>query len=263
MPAETTASAPATAASAPWFNRVTFFGFLAGLCPLIPIPFLDDRVLLWVRRRMVREVLAGAGLSREEAQVRLLAGESGKGFLYGCAGSLFLLPLIKITVYLVRKVVRKILLILTLKECSDRFSETLHEGYLLHRAAAGGWLAPAAETAPGESARRVRAAMAQAFAAVDPRPVHQLIKQAFRGSRFLLIRAARVLARGYRRLRPGTGEGEAAAVLAAEADLLGSLQQGLNASLWTQQAYWARLDEHFRQAWAAGEAAEPSSTDRS
>ena len=37
--------------SAAWFRRVKSFSALAGLCPLIPIPFLDDKVLSWVRGR--------------------------------------------------------------------------------------------------------------------------------------------------------------------------------------------------------------------
>lgn len=47
-----------TAARPSWFRQVTFHSLLAGLCPIIPVPFLDDRVLAGVRRKMVRDLAA-------------------------------------------------------------------------------------------------------------------------------------------------------------------------------------------------------------
>jgi hypothetical protein len=242
--------------SAPWFRRVTLFSVLAGLCPLVPIPFLDDKVLSWVRRKMIRDLLGARGLHPSEQQVRILEGEA-EGGLRGCLGAAVLWPLLKLAVYLVKKVVKKIILILTLKECVDRLSETLHEGYLLHRAAerwqGGGRQGP----------RRVRAAVERACDAVDPRPVHQLVKKLLRGSRLLLLRASKALtklARKERReqLAQGDGEKDPDLDLSAEESLLGSLADSLSSSLWTQKAYWRDLEEHFDAALALQEAPGPT-----
>lgn len=246
-PAPPDPSAPTSA----WFRQVTFHGVLAGLCPLIPIPFVDDKVLVWVRRRMVRDVLRDHGLEPSQEQVRILEGSIEKSFLDGCLRTAFLLPLLKISTYLLRKVFRKILIVLTLKECSDRFSEALHEGYLLHRAAAE-W-----EGGDATGVKQVRAAIRQACDEVDPRPVHQLAKKTFRGSRKLLVQAARRLTRVVRSERKvqaeaGREQEDPQIDVAAEESLVGSMADRLASSLWLQKAYWETLEGHFRRALSSG-----------
>src|SRR4051794_9816184 len=50
----------------PHFRRLTFFSALAGLCPLIPVPIVDDRTLGMIHRRMVREIGESRSLDLSE-----------------------------------------------------------------------------------------------------------------------------------------------------------------------------------------------------
>jgi len=164
---------------------------------------------------------------------------------------------IKISVYLVKKVIKKIVIILTLKECVDRFSETLHEGYLLHRAA-GKW-----QQGAQDGARAVRSAIQQACDEVDPRVVHKLVRKFFRGSRWLLLQASRALAKLARRgegeqFVEGSSEGDPELDLRGKEGRLRTLTDNLSSSLWSQQEYWKTLEEHFERALAARLAQDPT-----
>jgi hypothetical protein len=225
-------------APVPWFRGVTFYSLLAGLCPLIPIPFLDDRVLAAVRRAMVRTLARERGVALTPVQLEYLAGtyRVARGCWQQAGRAAYAL-----TVKLVGKLFRKVFVFLALKEGVDTASRAFHEGYLLHLLfdpAEPGTDAPADELA----AWRARWAMEGAIAEVDPRPVNQAIKRAFRGSFGLLRDGARVLARSARRLgRRGPG----GLPEAEEERLLGGLRDRLAAELWEQQGYLQGLEARF------------------
>lgn len=228
-----------------WFRRLTFFSLLAGLCPLIPVPFVDDWVLSRVRLRMGREILAVRGLEASREQLRRLAGLESRDFWQGCLSTAVLLPLFKLVVYLVKKVIRKVVLILTLKECSDRFSEAFHEGFLLHGATLLGDLGKGGKVLP-EAAAAVRQGIVQACEEVDPRPIHQLVKRGLGGSRWLLVTGSRRLARLFRRGREDSEATEEG--LRSEERLLAGLIDRLSSALWLQSGYWKTLEAHYLRA---------------
>lgn len=251
--------------AAPWLRRVTFFSLLAGLCPLIPVPFLDDRVLDAVRRHQVRELARERGAALTPGQVDYLAG-TVRGSR-GCLGWLGW-ALWSLTVRLFAKLLRKVLLVFAVKESVDTASRTFHEGYLLHAAltpanpAAGAAMPPSDELA----AWRVRRALEQALEEVDPRPVDQALKRSFRGSRRLLRRGARLLASPFRRRRAGRA-GEAELPEAEEENLLGDVVDRLAGELSHESGYLATLEARFRARLEAGggagsdPAARPASPD--
>ncbi|MCH9647596.1 MAG: hypothetical protein K0U98_05110 [Deltaproteobacteria bacterium] len=237
-----------------WFRRITWYGLLASLCPLIPFPYIDDWALAWVRRRMVREVLGNAQLQAATTEVRLLAGEVKRPFWHGCLSVIFLVPLFKIAIYLVRKVIKKILILLTLKEATDRFSETFHEGYLLHQAAIGGTLGEASGAVGPGTAQKVRVAVCQACLEVDPRPLNQLIKRSFRGSRWLLVEASRRLGKALGRERRASGPNGGEVQVETEAELeregkeLSGLLDRLTSALGHEEGYLQDLEKRFTRA---------------
>lgn len=240
-------------AASPRFRRLTFFSLLAGLCPLIPLPFLDDWTLEWVRRRLVVESFRDHGREASPRALQLLTWRPERNALAGCLRLAVIGPLLRLTVYLVRKVFRKIVFFLTLSDCVDRFSETFHEGYLLERAfelELVGDGSPAAD----ERLWPVRWAVLAACRAVDPRPVRQIARRAFRGSRQALREAARLLARIARRKRsaaggePGSAAGDDSALVLEEERLLSGLLDRLTAALWHQEGYRAHLEAAFRSA---------------
>jgi hypothetical protein len=225
-------------APVPWFRGVTFYSLLAGLCPLIPIPFLDDRVLAAVRRAMVRTLARERGVALTPLQLEYLAGtyRVASGCWQQAGRAAYAL-----TVKLVGKLFRKVFVFLALKEGVDTASRAFHEGYLLHLLfdpAEPGTEAPADELA----AWRARWAMEGAIAEVDPRPVNQAIKRAFRGSFGVLRDGAGVLARSARRFgRRGPG----GLPEAEEERILGGLRDRLAAELWEQQGYLQALEARF------------------
>jgi len=269
-----------------WFRQVTFHSLLAGLCPLIPIPFLDDRVLTGVRRKMVRDLAAERGLTGplalDRERVDVLAGTRGES--RGCLGWIGWIAF-SLTLRLLAKLFRKILIIFAVKESVDTASRVFHEGYLLHLTFAwvpawssGGEAGPGAPE-PGsgldsgassgsksgraggldaaldlDRAVAVRRTIEATLDAVDPRPLEQALRRTFRGSRRLLRRGARLLTRrggGRRGLRGPRIETERALPEDEERRLLGRVLDRLVADLWEERGYLTALEESYRRALAA------------
>lgn len=237
-----TRAAPAPAG----FRGVALSALLAGLCPLIPLPLVDQWALTLVRRRAVGDVLRAAGLAPTWMQVRILAGEQpGRR---GCLPGVVAWAVAKTLFYVLTKLFRTFVFVLTLHEAVRRTAELFSEAYLLrHAAGIGAAAAALAEGDPG--AWRLRAAVATATREVDPSPVLRTVNAALAGSWGLLRRGARRLARALRRRRAAaTAE---AVPVAEEADLLGGVVDRLTEALWLQGDYRRRLEERFEAHWAA------------
>ncbi|MFP3941620.1 MAG: hypothetical protein ACLF0P_15085 [Thermoanaerobaculia bacterium] len=212
-------------------------GLLAGLCPLIPVPFLDDRALTAVRRGMVRTLARERGVTLSSVQVDYLAGtyRAPRGCL-AWTGALA----VALTLTLGKKLFRKVLIFLAVKESADTASRVLHEGYLVHvllDPAIAATRAPAGDA----EAWRARRALEATVADADPRPVEQAIRRTFRGSRGALRRAARGLGRAIQRNR---GRLDPEQAVSGEASLR-SLVDRLTAELWQERGYWTALERDF------------------
>lgn len=238
---------------APWFRRLTFFGLLASLTPLIPLPFVDDWAAAWVERRQVADAFRRRGLEAQGWHVEVLTwdGEEGRpGCLYG------LLLAFQLTVYVAKWIFRKLLVFLLIKDCVDRFSTTFQHGYLLHVAFERGLL-DARTLAGGERLIEVRQAILATCETIDPRPLNQLVRRVLAGSRRLLLDAARIFGRLLRAERKEArrhGEAPAAAGTASEARIeeqeraVGGLLDRLTSALWANHAYRAELERAFLAA---------------
>jgi hypothetical protein len=227
---------PTPAATSRETQQIALHGVLAGLCPLIPIPFLDDAVLQRVRTSLGRELLADHALSPEA--VRTLAGADSKPV--GC-GTVLLLPL-RLAFKLFLKLFRRLTIVLAVKEALDTASHVLHEGWLL---AAAKRRADLHHHDPDAVRRAIEVACSQ----VDPRPVEQVLKRSFRGSRAVLHRAARTLARSPVDAVP----------LTSESPGLASLVDRFSTTLQQQQGYFAELEHHYVLALTGGPAEERDS----
>jgi len=228
------------------FRGVALSALLAGLCPLIPLPLVDQWALTLVRRWAVGDLLRGHGLAASAFQVRILAGEEpGRGG--GCLPGVLAWAAVKVFFYVVKKLFRTLLVVLILHESVRRTAELFSEAYLLRHAAGLG--AAAEALAAGEAgARRLRAAVAAATREVDPQPALRTVRAALAGSWRLLRRGARRLARALRRRRAAPAE--EAVPAAEEADLLGGVIDRLTEALWLQTDYRRRLEERFAAHWA-------------
>ena len=220
---------------------------LAGLCPLIPIPFLDDWARDLLRRRAAADLCRRHGLRMPSDGILALTGGGRSPDMAGCLRSLVLGPIL----YLLRKIFRKVFFFLTVKDCVDTTSRCFHETYLIRHALSAGRLA-------GEpaSAGRVHVAIGTACAETDPRPIERTIGAAFRGSRRALLAAAERLGSFVSSARRNPDP-----VLAADGDLpmreeeeiLGGMVDELSESLAREAGYLGRLAARFDRHLAKAE----------
>jgi hypothetical protein len=218
---------------------------LAGVCPLIPVPWGDDWVLALVRRAGLRRLFRQGGAEPSAAQLAVLTTDRSS-WLHGCFAGLVLYP--------IKRIFRKVVFVFTIKDCVDAASRTFHEHWLIRHLLAK-WDAGPAEVAGGVPAfKRLREALDQTLAETDPRPVEQIFRYAFRRGRRLALRAAAALGRAIRRVS-GRRAREAAvdeAVAAAEARLEAggdpearALLEEVEARLLAQRGYLDHLEQRF------------------
>lgn len=235
-----------------WFRRLTFYSVLSGMWALLPVPLLDDHFLRRTRRRMVRGAAARHGVVLSEAQITELAGDGGVRTTWGCLVGV----IVATTAKLLRRFVRTVVFFLAANDAADAASRTFHEGYLLEQA-----LAPPSALGPQPrtiDATRVRWAIETTCAEIDTRPIRQLIRRAFRGSRWLLRRGVMLLSRS----RGAENPEQVDALEQEQERLMSSLLERLSGALFGQQRYLQDLEQSFRRHLDAGpELLEPPSSD--
>lgn len=229
----------------PHFRRLTFYSVLAGLFPLIPVPFVDDWAIGLIRRRMVRELGESRDLSLTEDEVGLLAGEGERRWP----------GLIKGTAMLVRRGVGKIVgklfktafYALLLREGIHRAVETFVEGYLLLYAAGLPQALRPAGRSP-ERVRVVRAAVVSTMKEADVTAIHKAIGRSFRGSFGLLSEAAAKLGSrltGFRSRETAEAASDKGVPLQEEEEILGGFVDRLAGTLWGDEEYFKSLEQAF------------------
>ena len=162
-------------------GSIRTYSVLAGLTPLIPLPFIDDILRSYFRRRMLRALAAARGVSLSEADVHLLADQPRQGCLTGC----LLIPIL----YLLKRVLRKLFLFLEWKRAIDVASEAYHFGSLLDYLLEKRRLAPEGT----HDAARVRAAVDAVLERRGTSPIDKAVREAFDRSRAAVVGAARGL----------------------------------------------------------------------
>jgi len=224
-------------------RRLVFFSLLTALCPFIPVPFLDDWARDLLRRRLCLEQCRRCAADVGDEGVAVLAcGPSAPVTAGGCVGGCLVHGVLKPTLELIGKLLTKIfrtvLIFLTAKDSIDTFSETFHVGYLVAVALERSHLA---DPRP-ERILAVRRAVEITVAGVDHRPIEQLARRAFRGSRRLLRRAAANVGGLLRRLRrSGQDELRGDLPLDQEAARLAPLVERLAGQLASERGYLDHL----------------------
>ena len=139
---------------------------LAGLSVLIPVPFVDDAFEAVFRGRSPGAVARSRGRALSE-EVRAVLGEDAGGS--GCAA----LPA-RLVIGLFKRLSRKLLYFLTVKQASDRLSYYWHRAFLVDHMLAAGHLESAG------SARVAHQAMEELLATTGgplPRLARQVVAQ--------------------------------------------------------------------------------------
>lgn len=240
-PAETTPSATALAS-------VVTYSVLGGLCPLIPVPFIDDVILGFIQRRMVETLCTLHGFHPTSAQIKTLSAEPS-GCPLGCLWA--------VVVYPVKKILKKVLYFLSIKGCVDVASTMLHRGYLLQHCLANG-IVSKDNVADKAGLVRVQDAIRAACKEVDPRPINQILKRIFGASKALLKGSARAMWGMFRRERKKDRAhkeefmGKALdQVEEQQATGLRRVLQDVQGEIWTQEGYLAGLVAAFEREYAA------------
>jgi hypothetical protein len=229
----------------PRFRRLTFFSVLAGLCPLIPMPFVDDWAIGLIRRRMVRELGESRDLDLAEDEVRLLAGTGERrwpGLLKGTA-----LAVRRGVGKIVGKIFKTAFYVLLLREGVHRAVETFVEGYLLlYATGLPQALRPASRT--NETVQAIRAAVVSTMKEADVTAIHKAIGRSFQGSFGLLSEAAAKLGSlltVFRSRQEPEGAPEEGVPLQEEEEILGGFVDRLAGTLWGDQEYFESLERAF------------------
>jgi hypothetical protein len=223
------------------FRRLTFFSLLGGLCPLLPAGVEEGPAFAAVCTRMVTELGTSRDLGLAPEEVRILAA---------CAAEDVVLAPVSAPAGAwawFQQLVRRPFPRLAVRGGVRRMVEAFGRGYLLLHAAG----MEMAELHPPDRTeahvRQVRAAIEATMRAGVDRPLELAIAPAYRSSAGLLVQAADLLARFFRRVPADGAAGIAAGsgALAAEGKLLGPLVDQLAAKLWSDREGLAALERTF------------------
>lgn len=219
-------------------RTVLLYSVLCGLCPLIPVPLVDDWIQGVVARRMVRALCAERGLSPPREAVLHLSRERAS-CSWGC--------LVAPVVWPVKQLLKKVLFFLSFKSCVDASVRWLHRGWLLARVLDRGDLV-AAQLSPPEGVWPVVLAMEEALDGTKKSPITTIVRRTFHGSRRLLYGLAARMMRTVSPTRGGEEEQAESAlgeVKEREQALLDQLVGQLEAEVWQDGAYWEAIEARY------------------
>ncbi len=257
-----------TTAAGSNLRQIVSYSLASGLCPLIPIPVLDDWARDLLRHRLVSQLVAESGLHLPPASCKVLACGYHPTTASGCASSclrtLFVKPIVFFATVILRKLVRKILFFLTIKDTVDTFSQTFHEAYLVRHAlkistisnaVPGEAYAPTAQATAGltPDARllAVRQAIETVFQTTDTGTVSSLARTLFKTSRKGIAQAVRHMTKLLRH-RGRTADEQLSDRLEDEGEAhLGDLIDELTEDLESQASYLRQLEVRLEERLAA------------
>jgi hypothetical protein len=150
---------------------------LAGLTPLIPIPFADDMAKDYLQRRMIKALGDTRGVVLSAEGIAALGDDEHLGWKLGAAKAMVLYPL--------KKILRKTFIFLSAKRTVDAASECFHRGFLADYAFERRFCAPAGPRRPAE----VRAAIDAVCREVTTAPIEHALKAGFAQSKIALQQA--------------------------------------------------------------------------
>ncbi|MEZ6184554.1 MAG: hypothetical protein R3F62_06020 [Planctomycetota bacterium] len=219
---------------------------LAGLTRLVPVPFLDDFLLVRARRHQVHALLDLHGRGCAKGELAALSSDPGS-CLCGLVGFVLLLPL-KLLVAVLKKLFQTVFFVLAIRAAALTVASTFLLGRTVHQELAGGGFADG--TPPPERVReahQVREAFEATFKGSDWRLLVHAIKSAWSGAGGLLRGGGEVARHGFE------DDDDAAVELTQEEEArVDALAQRVEAALENEQVrgYLEDFDRRYRQTLA-------------
>lgn len=220
-------------------KSVAIHSALAGLCPLIPVPFVDDLIIERIHRRLNRELFELNGLTLSDGNAKTLAESPSK---------LMAAALKKIIFWPIKKLITKVVYFLAIKSCADVAASIFHEGWLLARALEAGYV-PQELLQRGDppTIKRLRAVIIRAREAVDMSPTQAVMRSAFGVGREVF---GEVLSALRKTLLTSKSEGER---LSAAKEDVGGITDRIVDEVRRHWSHGAALDEALRASIQLGE----------
>jgi hypothetical protein len=205
-------------------RQIILHSVLAGLTPLIPVPFVDDLLKAYFKRRMVRKLALSHSQFLNDQDLQTLADDADSGCLQGC--------LTTVAVYPLKAIFRKIFFFLEWKRAVDIVSHTYYQGFLLDAALGERWIAPAGV----RRAEEVRQALNSVLLQLNTSLIERAVKGIFRQSKTAVKSAAQLLHNSLRRLRRNPSQEQVAEVVEGLEEqeerqlegVIGQLQNAIN-----------------------------------
>lgn len=152
-------------------THVAGYSALAGLCPLIPIPFVDDFIIVRIQRRLYQVIAT---------QHDFYLSVDGAKTLTERPSTLLTSTFKKLVLWPVKKIVTKLVYFLAVKSCADVAATVFHEGWLFAHALERRYVSLDALARGDQRAiEQLRDAIVEAREHVDPSPTQQAMRSAF------------------------------------------------------------------------------------
>ncbi len=241
-----TTSSPTTAD----LRRLVSNSLVTGLCNLIPVPLADDWARDLLRKQHAMALAKSHGVELDSIDGKVLGCGYRPVTASGCLRSCVVAPIRFIFNKVIRKIFRKVLFFLTIKDVVDTVSESFHDGYLMQHAVAIGALPASGDPArpagaPTPEILAVRRAIEATRDAVDHRPVEKAISATIRGSRRLYRQAGRAFSRLARTQRGGDEQQVYENLEREGEEQLGGLIDEMVGDLERESSYLRRLEKIF------------------
>jgi len=225
-------------------QRIAVWSVLAGLCPVIPIPFVDDLALRFVRKRAILWELSNGNVKPGRAQMDVYLQSPPE--LLGCLTAVVIYPL--------KKIFKKGFIFLAIKDCVDAASQTFHELWMIRHAVRSAQLTQGDLTLEPDALVPLRKAVEATAEQIDTSPVNQLFKKGFSSSKALLRDAGSSLGKaiksaGGTRANPDAVE-RAVDEVKPEGGKVDELAEQLGDQMWAQRGYLELVETTFDKNWS-------------
>lgn len=177
-------------------SAIITYSVLAGLSPLVPVPFVDDWLINYFRRRLVKSLAASHGQEFTSEAISILADDrDNKGCLLGCLSMVIFYPL--------KKIFRKVFYFLEWKRAVDLTSHTYHYGYLLNYALRDGFL-----NSDTKALDAIRTSLDDVCNDTPIKPVESVVSSTFKQTKGLVVSGVELLEKTFRNVRKKPTEEE-------------------------------------------------------